>query len=198
MAIVVIGGQARKVGKTSVVAGLIAALVEYHWTAVKVSQHPHDLSRAEWPGWVITEEHDRSGASDTSRFLAAGAARALWVRAYPGYLRAVIPELQRKIPIAQNVIIESNSAMRFLRPEVCLLVLDPGNPDFKESARELLPMADGIICRERAATVEWTSKPVFVVRPPSYVTLEMVEFVRARIAQPSTNRGSTGGAKAPS
>ena len=39
MAVVVVGGQSRKVGKTSVVCGLIAALPEMRWTAIKLTQH---------------------------------------------------------------------------------------------------------------------------------------------------------------
>jgi len=38
MAIVVVGGHSRSVGKTSVVAGLIAALREFNWTALKITQ----------------------------------------------------------------------------------------------------------------------------------------------------------------
>jgi hypothetical protein len=41
MAIVVIGGHSRNIGKTSVVAGLIAALPAYNWTAFKVTQFGH-------------------------------------------------------------------------------------------------------------------------------------------------------------
>ena len=41
MAIVVIGGHSRNVGKTSVVAGLIAKLPAYNWTAFKVTQFGH-------------------------------------------------------------------------------------------------------------------------------------------------------------
>src|SRR5580698_2068550 len=43
MAIVVIGGHSRSVGKTSVVAGLIAALPAYHWTALKITQYGHGV-----------------------------------------------------------------------------------------------------------------------------------------------------------
>ena len=46
MAIVVIGGHSRSVGKTSVVAGLISALPELNWTAVKVTQYGHGICSA--------------------------------------------------------------------------------------------------------------------------------------------------------
>ena len=38
---------------------------------------------------------------------------------------------------------ESNSIMKFLRPDLYLTVLDPETEDFKESAREFLDRADG-------------------------------------------------------
>ena len=89
MAIVVIGGHSRSVGKTSVVAGLIAALPEYNWTALKITQYGHGVCSLNGESchcatddhsWAISEEKDRSGESDTSRFLVAGAVHALWVR----------------------------------------------------------------------------------------------------------------------
>src|SRR5713101_3191881 len=95
MAILVIGGHSRNVGKTSVVAGLIAALPERQWTAVKITQFGHGVCSVNGEScgcaidehtWAITQEHDRAGASDTSRFLLAGAARSLWVRTKQGLL----------------------------------------------------------------------------------------------------------------
>ena len=210
MAIVVIGGQARKVGKTSVVTGLIAALRDYNWTAVKVSQHAHDLETGasgpesadlkerEWAiakarEWAISEERDHSGGSDTSRFLAAGAERALWVRANPGCLPQAMPALQGQLKKAGNAIIESNSVVRFIRPDVYLVVLDPANPDVKESVREFLQSADGVVLHQasdagavpRDVPIR-TDKVRFRVTPPNYVTPEMVEFVRRRVSQAPT------------
>ena len=84
MAIVVIGGHSRSVGKTSVVAGLIAALSEFRWTALKVTQYGHGVCSADGEAcdcatddhsWAISEEKNPAADSDTSRFLSAGAAR---------------------------------------------------------------------------------------------------------------------------
>src|ERR1041384_4235832 len=89
MALVVVGGHSRSVGKTSVVAGLIAALPEMRWTALKITQYGHGICSADGAAcdcatddhsWAITEEHDRSGESDSSRFLVAGADKSFWVR----------------------------------------------------------------------------------------------------------------------
>ena len=46
MAIVVVGGHTRNIGKTSVVAGLIAALPQRRWTAIKITQFGHGVCSA--------------------------------------------------------------------------------------------------------------------------------------------------------
>ena len=181
MATVVIGGQARKVGKTSVVAGLITALPDFHWTAVKVSGHEHGQ------GWGITEEQDRTGNRDTSKFLAAGATRALWVRAEASHLGEAAVELTRTIG-PSNTIIESNSLVKFLRPDVYLIVLDRRIEDFKDSARELLPTADAVILHECSGADLRFDKPTFRIAAPPYITSEIVEFVRGRVTA-SLKRG---------
>jgi hypothetical protein len=199
MAIVVIGGHSRSVGKTSVVAGLVAAMPERAWTAVKITQYGHGICSADGVpcdcatadhSWAITEERDRSGQSDTSRFLVAGAQRAWWVRTRQGNLAEAMPAFRRAIGGAANVIIESNSVMRFLRPDLYLSVLDYDTADFKPSAREFLDRASAIVVHDSPAeTPAWSGvslklvagKPVFRIAPPQYVTAEMVGFVRAKL-----------------
>src|SRR5947209_20607896 len=121
MAIIVIGGHSRSVGKTSAVAGLIAALAGFHWTAVKITQYGHGICSANGAAcdcatddhsWAVTEDWDRSGESDSSRFLLAGAARSLWVRTQQGRLAEAMPSIRKHIADAANVIIESNSVMK--------------------------------------------------------------------------------------
>ena len=46
MALIVIGGHSRSVGKTSVVAGITSALREFEWTAVKITQYGHGICSA--------------------------------------------------------------------------------------------------------------------------------------------------------
>jgi molybdopterin-guanine dinucleotide biosynthesis protein len=196
MAVVVIGGHSRSVGKTSVVAGLIAALPERNWTAMKITQYGHGVCSVNGEScgcattdhtMAITEERDRSGESDTSRFLVAGAARSLWVRTKQGYLAEAMPEVRRRIAGAPHVIIESNSVMRFLRPDLYLTVLDYNTEDFKDSAREYLDRAHGVIVHEsEIKKPRWNQvslkllegKPLFRITPPDYVTAEMVSFVK--------------------
>lgn len=201
MAVVVVGGHSRSVGKTSVVAGIIAAMPELHWTAVKITQYGHGICSANGEpcdcatddhAWAVTEERDRSGESDSSRFLVSGASRSLWVRTRQGMLAEAMPRLRKELAAAENAILESNSVIRFLRPDLYLTVLDASNPDFKASAKEFLDRADAVILQNarpdgHAAVWEKISlKPVqrrafFRINPPPYVTQELVDFVRKQI-----------------
>ena len=199
MALVVIGGHSRSVGKTSVVAGLIWALSEFAWTAVKITQYGHGVCSANGEAcdcatadhsWAISEERDRSGESDTSRFLVAGARRALWVRTEQGRLAEAMPTLRQRIDGAGNVIIESNSVLKFVQPDLYLSVLDPATPDFKTSAREFLDRASAVILHSQNDTA-WqgvslkpvAGRPMFRITPPPYVTAEIAEFVRGRLQE---------------
>jgi len=200
VAIIVIGGHSRSVGKTSVVAGLISALPEFQWTAVKITQYGHGVCSANGEpcdcatadhSWAISEERDRSAESDTSRFLVAGAKRALWVRTEQGRLAEAMPALRAKIQAANNMIIESNSVLKFIRPDLYLTVLAPTTIDFKNSAREFLDRAHAIILHETPEAAAWQAvslkpvadRPVFRITPPQYVTKEMVNFVRANLVE---------------
>jgi hypothetical protein len=205
MAVVVIGGHSRSVGKTSVVAGLIAALPEFHWTALKITQFGHGICSADGKPCdcatmddhfkALSDEKDVSGESDTSRFLVAGAARSIWVRTRQGMLAQAMPDIHRRIAGAENVIMESNSIMGFIDPDLYLTVLDAAQEDFKVSANEFLDRADAVILHQSAAEPHWNAismdrvagKPRFLIQPPPYVTPEIVEFVRERLAAKVSN-----------
>lgn len=197
MALIVVGGHSRSVGKTSVVAGLISALREHEWTCAKVTQYGHGICSANGEAcdcatgdhsWAISEERDHSGDSDTSRFLAAGARQVFWVRTEQGHLAEAMPSFRKRLEGARNVIIESNSILKFVRPDLYLTVLDPSTADFKNSAREFLDRADAVILHD-GGSAKWeavslkpvSSRPMFRISPPNYVTREMVEFVRAKL-----------------
>ena len=197
MAVIVVGGHSRSVGKTSVVAGLIAALRDYNWTAMKVTQYGHGICSQNGESchcatddhsWAISEESDRSGESDTSRFLAAGAQCAWWVRTEQGRLAEAMPSVRQKLAESKNAILESNSILKFVRPDLYLTVLDPSTADFKKSAQEYLDLADAAIVHASPKTT-WTNvslkpvagRPLFTIQPPQYVTQEIIDFVRSRL-----------------
>lgn len=201
MAVIVIGGHSRSVGKTSVVAGIISELRGWNWTAVKVTQYGHGIcSNHGGPcgcavddqahSFAINDEQDRSGDTDTSRFLVAGAQRSIWVRTRQGFLAEAMPELRRTLSGVENVIFESNSILQFIRPDVYISILDFATADFKRSAHQYLDRADALIIHEKPAwsrelEPKWSDisqkllegKPVFKVSPPQYVTPGIVRFI---------------------
>jgi len=124
--------------------------------------------------------------------LAAGATRSLWVRTRQGRLAEALPRLRTEIEKDGNFIIESNSIMGFLWPDLYLTVLDFGTADFKDSARLFLDRADAILMHSESVNLppNWSGvslkltehKPVFGLRHGDYVTNELVEYVRNRLS----------------
>jgi len=199
MAVIVVGGHSRNVGKTSIVAGLIAAMPEVRWTAMKITQYGHGICSADGApcdcatpdhSLAVTEEHSREGDTDTSRFLVAGAEQVYWVRTRQGYLAEAMPRVRQILASAANSIVESNSIMRFIRPDLYLAALDPGNEDFKDSARHVLDRADALLLHSGGATA-WQdvslkpvrNRPVFHISPGQWVPGDLVAFVRERLKE---------------
>jgi hypothetical protein len=202
VATLVVGGHARNVGKTAVIASLIAATPELTWTAIKISQHAHTdgviLTLSNEKGkaprispivsqpFRICREHDTRAGTDSSRYLAAGAVRSLFVHGSKGSLNAAMPRIQEEIESSDNSIIESNHILRFLRPDLYLLVLDSQIADFKPSALLYLHQCDAVVLTNTASShPAWPesaremirSKPAFHAAPPNFSSPKLVTFV---------------------
>lgn len=209
MAIVVVGGHTRNIGKTSVVAGLIAALPEMRWTAIKITQFGHGVCSANGEPCdcetadhtiAVSEERERGSGTDSSRYLAAGAARSFWVRTRQGQLSEAMPRVRTQLAEAENAIVESNSVLRFLQPDLSLSVLDPAIKDFKASALRYLDRVDALIVPRGAVFAEgWGGvslrmierKPRFEFVPPEYCSPELAAFVADRLAGSAARTLST-------
>jgi len=200
MRLVVVGGQGRKVGKTSVIAGLIRGLKTLAWTAVKISHHAGDTGAGGAPladdlpahlDFLLSEERDREGRGDTALYLAAGARRALWLRTRGGGLARALPGLLEALEGDEHVIVESNSLLGFLKPDVFLMVIDQSEGDVKVSARQFLTSADAFV-RVRHDLEPHASpgtslqmlrgKPVFPVRVGEWSNPALCRFVGERLA----------------
>ena len=197
MRTLVVGGHSRSIGKTALVVDLIRAFPEAGWTAVKITQYGHGVCSISGADCgcapaehtvALDEEQDRSNRTDTSRFLVAGAERALWLRTKQGRLGEAMPLLRQELRGAWNVIIESNTLLRFLRPELYLVVLDPAQRDFKESARHFLDRADAFVLRAALGEGGWPEvsrrlvehKPCFVQPLGQALPAHVADFVRDR------------------
>lgn len=199
MAVVVIGGHTRNIGKTSVVCGLLRALPELHWTALKITQYGHGICSANGEACdcvtadhtlAVSEERDANSGTDSSRYLAAGAARSLWVRTQQGQLAEAMPRVRKELAAATNALVESNSILQFLYPDVYLAVLDPRNADFKPSALRYLDRADALLLvSPLPAGPPWDQVAPSLLRgvrtfsapPPDYLPQEAIDFVRWKL-----------------
>jgi len=200
MKLVVVGGQVRKVGKTSVIAELVRGLNSLAWTAVKISHHGGDADSQDSPSaddlpahldFLWSEEKDPNGHDDTSRYLAAGARRALWMRARGGTLAQALPGLLKALEGDEHVIVESNSILAFLKPTVFLFVIDESRRELKASARQFLPRADALVTvgpelKPRIwpgmSLLMLEDKPVFPVSAGEWSNPALSRFVRERLA----------------
>lgn len=205
MSIIVVGGHSRNIGKTSVVAGIIAALPHLRWTAVKITQYGHGICSANGEPCdcatddhtiALTEERRRASGTDSARYLAAGAEHSWWLRTRQGQLAEAMPRLRSLIGKTENVILESNSVLRFLRPDVFVSVLDPAVADFKPSALRYLDRADAIVLPEGASVDQWPGvAPAllnrarrFPFRGTDYCTPELIQFLAVSLAKAESPR----------
>src|SRR5215216_7302740 len=103
MKMVMVGGHTRNIGKTSVVEGIITALPEMNWTAVKITQFGHGVCSVNGEScecavtehqYSISEERKMNSGTDTARFFSAGARRSLWVRTRQGELSTALVALR--------------------------------------------------------------------------------------------------------
>jgi hypothetical protein len=206
MQIVVVGGNARKVGKTSVTTGLIRNLSSLAWTAVKITQDEQDSGLKEGEPravalgenvFLLTEEDNPLSHGDTCRFLAAGARRALWLRVSRGRLGMAVRRLLEALGVDEHVMIGSNSIVEFLTPAVYIAVLDRSRLDFKTSAYEFLARADAlVVVGSRPDRQEWPtldshtfqSKVLFRVSARDYSCPELANFVRSKLQKKKMRR----------
>ena len=202
--LVAVGGHTRDLGKTSVICGLICALPQWEWTALKITQYGHGVCSSKGDAcdcaptepeqlqrpYVLTQEEVPSN-TDTGRFLAAGALRSFWLRTAQGQLAGAVPVIRKMIAACENVIVESNSILEFFQPDLYLVVMDFSREDFKPSSLRFLDRADALIIIDSGVNVPmwkevsrglWDQKKQFVVKPPYYVTMDMAEFARTRLS----------------
>ena len=184
MAIVVVGGSGRDVGKTALVCGLIAALPEFAWTAVKITSHLHGLAEPIW------EETTPGNGTDTARYLAAGAHRALLTTApqedssperdFP----RLINDLRARLGSGANILFESNRILDYLLPDLCLIVrfraehAAPVKPSFSLAARHAHAMV------ERAESDRMLTegpKPVFQLVNLERLSPEMMAWLTRKL-----------------
>jgi hypothetical protein len=201
--LVVVGGHSRNLGKTSVTAGLIRKLRDRQWTALKITQYGNSVcddhcgtcgcEPESGEEFALTEEYEPS-RTDSGRFLAAGASRSFWLRVPSGALPRAAETVHKILRQGENAIVESNSVVELVKPDVFLMLLDFACEDFKPSSLRFMYRADAFVIIDRGINAPlwqgvapglWDHKPQFYVKPPVYVTPALAGFVNSMLAASS-------------
>lgn len=188
MAVLVVGGGGRGVGKTAVACALMAAMPELQWLAVKVSPHMHGLADGVW------EEEDRESEKDTGRYLRAGARRAFLVRGGDDANENVI-SVRTRTADCDAMLVESNrvkadTVAQSGEPAISIAVLssreEEWKPSFLESADafDALVIAGGIPSRMMALS----TTHVFVLAAGQWISAELTDLIRNRLLSPTADR----------
>jgi hypothetical protein len=176
MATIVVGGCGRGVGKTALVCGLIAALPEFRWTAIKITSHRHGQPEPVW------EETQPGLGTDTARYLAAGARRALLLTAVPEEFAQIVPRFLQPLQEEQkNLIIESNSILRLLTPDLCLGVNGASETESKPSFGLVMVRADALVTLAAHDGGSEGAKPLFHLADMERISPQMLSWLRRKL-----------------
>ena len=100
--------------------------------------------------FCITEELRRNSAKDTSRLLAAGASRVLWLRVMRSHLEQGLTALVSIMGSDATLICESNSLRHVLEPGLFLMVTAPNLKQWKGSAQKVRRYVDKVVVSDGA------------------------------------------------
>jgi hypothetical protein len=152
VALILVGGQAKHVGKTTLVCNIISAFPQLGWSAAKITNHKHEVTGCELlrrsDTWSIWEQTVAGDQNDTARFLRAGAKKAYLLQAedadpMDGWkaLRTIVSE--------KDVIVESSRAAGFLHADLFLMMLDGSQSDFKASSLQQLEKVSAFLWKDQ-------------------------------------------------
>lgn len=155
MKIITVSGAHSGVGKTQVVEMLLRKLKR--WSALKITvsykgacpigRECGECGKMDSDFLVIGDKDiiDEEG-KDTQRFKKAGAEEVLWLRAKPSGLKKGLKSAISRFKKAKGLIIEGNSALKYLNPDLAIFVKGRGNNGQKKYfARELIKKVDLIV-----------------------------------------------------
>lgn len=132
--IIGIGGAHSGSGKTACASSLIQNL--RNWGAIKYTKTAIYSS--------VTEDIDilSKEDKDTKRLLDAGAEKVVWVQSPPDQLSDVLPLATERLADFRGIIVEGNSAIEFLNPDIIIFMFGKDPKRIKESSKKILGMSD--------------------------------------------------------
>jgi molybdopterin-guanine dinucleotide biosynthesis protein len=150
-----IGGSQSNVGKTYLVVSLLRYLTKPY-----VSRHLTPAKSRKWgaikytktgllPSVVTDQGILMEKGKDTWQMLNAGASRVVWIKSPRSKLNRVLPKTLQKFSGLDGIIIEGNSAIEFLKPDIVIFITGGDKANWKTGTVRILGVADIILYENR-------------------------------------------------
>ena len=135
--IIGIGGAHSGAGKTSIASLILKRLKG--WGAIKYTKTSLYCSIID--DIEVLSETDK----DTKRLLDSGAERVLWVQSPYSELVEILQIAVGRLSDLKGIVVEGNSAIEFLKPDVVIFISESRVGKTKKSAGKVLAMADVVV-----------------------------------------------------
>jgi hypothetical protein len=146
--ILMVGGNARKSGKTSMICRLLGYYGKnYSIAAVKVALYDDreifsaHYSEASESGYLEMKENNPDNKKDSGKFLSSGAMESWFIVAASGNEDRMLQKIMNIKDQIDWMILESNVMRKYIDPALFVMV-NHGGKEMKASAKELSPFAD--------------------------------------------------------
>lgn len=128
---IMVGGNSRNSGKTSVACGIISKLsaanevIGLKVTSIRPGEHDTHGSHKEEikPGFTIFEEQDYDSEKDTSKMLRAGATRVYFIRVEDTFTEQAILHFFSSYINKEMIVCESRSLRNIIEPGLFLMMV---------------------------------------------------------------------------
>ena len=135
--IIGIGGAHSGAGKTVYASLILRGLPG--WGAIKYTKTGLYCSLVDDRETLMEE------GKDTRRMSDSGAERVLWVQSPPSELGDVLPMAVERLSDLKGIVVEGNSAIEFLSPDIIIFIFGSDVRKIKGGAREILYKADVVV-----------------------------------------------------
>ncbi len=161
--IIGIGGTYSGTGKTT----LATAILKYFKNLNSKRSAPCSLNR--WgfikftktpsPPLIITDKKILMEKNkDTWRTIKAGASGVLWVKSPRSSIYKVLPESVKRLSHLDGIIVEGNSAIEFLNPDIVIFIFGAYKKQWKTGIYKLVSISDIIFYNNEAELPEISKK----------------------------------------
>lgn len=209
-----IGGTCSDSGKTTIAVLLLKHLLpagnrqqtfqkggQYSVNQSVSVGYTHDCAPGKWGAVKYTKTElftslidDRDVLSekdkDTGRFIKAGAEGVVWVKAPSESLAEVLPLALERLSGLEGLVIEGNSAIEFLKPDIVIFIFGNDKRNWKTGIENLAGMADIIIYEDESCLPEFVkAKRLFLGDVHGIKEVqEFFEFISGLIYERKTER----------